>query len=312
MIGGYFNTIGSNQPDAMRRKFAHTAVREPGPLIPNDRVIAGNPPGCCAECVCMPTDPHAECAAVPCLLDDYRIATTLPFSSDTTLTHDTGCIYVSDSFGVTICDVDYGTFHWKLTVSDDPHGSTLELVNDGTGDDLPIIYKTYKAPFNPICGNTFAHWFDCDIPAEIAHLLPCEVCVVADGDACEECEAGTVETPCGDVPQTICATINVSGPNCPAMDGYLFNMVYQGLVGDYHMWHGSFVLVGCGTYDVAFGIQNVICDTCYSIGVGFGCGNAANQWDEVNGVDLPPFVPPSCANAAGCLGSLTIELRPCP
>jgi hypothetical protein len=172
-----------------------------------------NPPsGCCAECVCYPDLDHivTDCSDVPCLYDNYLIAGELPFGGDSFLTHDSGCDYSSGSFDVTICDTDYGMFHWELTVGTGSlDGSTLTLVADGSNS-LPLVYKSTWY-FNPLCGNTFALVFDCGLPPDIAHSFPCDLCIVADGDACDPCPVPQISTLCCPsdlIPATIICTLS--------------------------------------------------------------------------------------------------------
>lgn len=148
--------------------------------------------GCCAGCRCYPNDyiKVTSCSAVPCLYPEYFVIGDLPFINYGLMVHAGGCTFTSDDFDVVICDEDYGTATWTLEINAAVHESTLTLVVTGAygNPGFTVVYKSTWF-FDAICGNNFRKVFDCGIPPQVAHLFPCEVCVVANGDICEPCPA---------------------------------------------------------------------------------------------------------------------------
>lgn len=179
---------------------------------PNDSIPGGDCV-CCPGCICYPTgsDLKTGCGALACLNRVYKVVGTLPFGGNVELTYDSGCIFLSDTFSVTICDTLYGTFYWKLTVAGTVHDSKLELLRSGTyGTDIPLVYYG-EWYFNPLCGNTFGLKFDCSLPTTIAHSFPPRLCVNPVGTECTGC-ANTVSSACCvvDVPKVLTGTLTDS------------------------------------------------------------------------------------------------------
>lgn len=222
--------------------------------------------GCCSGCRCYPDDSVkiTECAAMPCLYPLYLVIGDLPFVNNGLLAHAGGCTYESDSFEVEICGC-ISTAVWTLTIAGAPWEAqvtslALSVAGSGSGSSsgsgsgsgcvLDPFTVTYHATwyFDAICGNTLRKIFSCDIPPQIAHLFPCEVCVVAFGDLCEPCPASGVSIPCCpgvEFPETdVFATL--SFPACAELDGIVVPMTYAGVQAtgisgqNQFVWEGEF------------------------------------------------------------------------
>jgi hypothetical protein len=209
--------------------------------------IPGSDCSCCGDCICYPADEEDvidACGAIPCLLGNYTIAASLPFISDNDLAHDTGCIYESASFGVTICGVSYGTHNWKLTVAAGCCSSTLELVGS-----IPLSFVS-AGPFLALCGNEFLRVEDCDLYADdtlksVSRQWPSKVCVNPVGSTDCECETEAVEGVCDcETPYPSVMTATLDAPGCPVpLDGLSVVITYVGVVsdtGNWHRWQGDF------------------------------------------------------------------------
>jgi hypothetical protein len=224
------------------------------PILDGDNVqpLPSGDCDCCPGCVCYPEDEDDitdDCDAIGCLLKNYRIVANLPFSGTTTLAWDTGCIFKTASFNVTLCeDEDYGDHFWRLTVGAGIGDSTLELINDG-GTDIPVEYVSQR-PFRMLCATEFVFKEKCAIYADdylksIGHTWPTKLCVNPVGDTdCVACEIPPVSV-CGcDI--DINATVTFTAASCAALNGMTVNLVADPLASPVE-WSGDFVLAGCGT-----------------------------------------------------------------
>jgi hypothetical protein len=189
------------------------------PILDGDNVqpLPSGDCDCCPGCVCYPEDEDDitdDCDAIGCLLKNYRIVANLPFSGTTTLAWDTGCIFKTASFNVTLCeDEDYGDHFWRLTVGAGIGDSTLELINDG-GTDIPVEYVSQR-PFRMLCATEFVFKEKCAIYADdylksIGHTWPTKLCVNPVGDT--DCVVCDVPDPpiCASVEETL--TVGTNGP----------------------------------------------------------------------------------------------------
>lgn len=173
---------------------------------------------CCGGCVCFPDsedDITSACGDIGCLLKNYTVSGNLPFSGDTSLTHDADCDFLSAAFDVVLCGQSYGSHHWALTVASGCCASILELVNDGTGAGIPLSFVGAN-PFLAFCGNEFVRVENCGLYAtdylkSISRSWPAKVCVNPVGSTdCADCDVPDVPCPCPaeDLPDEMEVTVS--------------------------------------------------------------------------------------------------------
>lgn len=269
----------------------------------NDSIPAGECT-CCGGCACYPDDPMTDCEAVPCLTNNYRILGRLPFTSETILAHDSGCVYETNSFEVIICEESWGTHYWRLTVAAGVHDSVLELIRTGTaGADIPLVYKGMWY-FNPICGNEFQLVFDCDMPPEIAHAFPVKVCVNSTNDSCEPCPIPDIIGACcaEGFPAVMQFTPTLSG-SLPCADTawsgstviVTYNRTYTVAGNTFYEWIGTITSSGaCGGLTVV-------------VAIGDGCAWQANIFSGT--VTYPENLP---ASGSLCTSLAASGITDCP
>jgi hypothetical protein len=213
--------------------------------------IPGGSCTCCPGSICYPAsedDITDGCAAVPCLVKNYMIVGSFPFSNiEPIVAYTTGCEFESDPFEVEICGESYGNHYWLLTVGGGRHDSTVELVNDG-GTDIPLDFEAFSY-FLPFHGNEFDLKWDCglvddDTLKSVVRQWPPKICVNPIGSTdCVPCEIPPVSV-CGcDV--DVNASVEFSAAGCAALDGLVVPLIATGT--SPVEWSGDFLLTGCGT-----------------------------------------------------------------
>jgi len=249
---------------------------------------------CCPDCFCYPRDPVTACNAIPCLYRTYRIAGKMPFAGEVSLAWLSGCTFQSDDFPVTICNVDYDTFRWTLTIGDGTCGSVLELVKTGTATiNIPLKYKSAHCKWNPICGNEMVWVFDCNMPSDIAHLFHQKVCIYPEGPRCKKCPDVITSCCAAGFSQQLLWTFDAHGfgYSCPAIDGQTavltFNRAYDSGGGNIcYEWVGTTGDVGSGC-----GVLTVKATIC------LGCAWFVDIYNQTGSLCLhigSDFAPASC------------------
>lgn len=206
-------------PDAGRR------TRRVWPTDDSTTTTGTTDDGCCADCVCMSDLTITDCSAVPCLDSGYVIIVDEinAIFNEVELAHDSGCVYSSDSFNVTVCGVDYGSYYWVLTIDAGIDTCVLELVSTTSlQTNLHVVYHN-KWHFDGACGNRFGVIPNCSVLEDVKVLLPCEVCIAPAGQACVPCPPPVPSNCCpyDPLPDTLYFDLVSDGAlfGCPEING---------------------------------------------------------------------------------------------